>query len=120
MKKQFALSVVSPLMARWGRYPKVNGRRLEGSILVSNETDNDFDLTVIMLAVNEVGRATAIGYQHFSLKKGTDDMEIPFGENLASGAYQLNVDVVAEMPDSKTIHRVRLVPEQKFQIQQGP
>jgi len=120
LSKQFALSVVSPLMARWGKYPTVNGQRLEGSILVSNETEDDFDLTAIMLAVNDIGRATAIGYQHFSLKKDTDEMEIPFGENLPPGSYQLNVDVVAEIAQTKTIHRVRLVPEQKFQIQQGP
>ncbi|HZP63150.1 MAG TPA: putative Ig domain-containing protein [Terriglobales bacterium] len=118
--QQFSVSVVSPLMARWGKYPKVNGQRLEGSILVSNETDHDFDLTMIALAVNETGRATAIGYQHFPLQKNTEDMEIPFGENLAAGAYQLNVDVVSEYPAAHSIHRVRLVPKERFQIQQGP
>jgi hypothetical protein len=34
------------------------------------------------LAVNDIGRATAIGYQHFGLKHETIDFEIPFGENL--------------------------------------
>jgi hypothetical protein len=67
--QQLALTVVAPLMAQWGRYPKVTGQRLEGSITVSNQTGQDFDLTVIMMAVNEIGRATAIGYQRFTLKK---------------------------------------------------
>ena len=49
------LTVVAPLMLQWGRYPKVTGRRLEGSIIVSNQTGQDFDLTVIVMAVNETG-----------------------------------------------------------------
>lgn len=118
--QQLSLTVVSPLMAQWGRYPRVNGQRLEGSILVSNQTDRDFDLTVIVLAVNEIGRATAIGYQHFPLKKNTDEMEIPFGDNLPPGSYQLNVDVVAEVAATNSIYRVRLAPKEKFEIRQGP
>jgi len=117
---QFSLSVVAPLAAQWGRYPKINGQRLEGSILVSNQTDRDFDLTMIVLAVNQFGRATAIGYQHFTLKKSTDAMEIPFGDNLPPGTYQLNVDCVAEVPTSNSIYRARLVPKERFQVQQGP
>jgi len=118
--QQLSLTVVSPLMAQWGRYPKVNGQRLEGSILVSNQTDRDFDLTVIVLAVNTIGRATAIGYQHFPLKKNTDEMEIPFGDNLTPGSYELNVDAVAEAAATNSIYRVRLAPKERFQVQQGP
>jgi hypothetical protein len=118
--QQFLLSVVSPLMAQWGSYPRINGQRLEGSILVSNQTDRDFDLTVIVLAVNLVGRATAIGYQHFLLKKDTEEMEIPFGDNLPPGSYELNVDAVAEAAASNSIYRARLVPKERFQMQQGP
>jgi hypothetical protein len=117
--QQLSLTVISPLMAQWGRYPKVNGQRLEGSILVSNEMDRDFDLTVIVLAVNEIGRATAIGYQHFSLKKNTDQ-EIPFGDNLPRGSYELDADAVAEVAATNSIYRVHLVPKERFQIQQGP
>jgi hypothetical protein len=118
--QQLSLTVVSPLMAQWGSYPKVNGQRLEGSILVSNQTDRDFDLTVIVVAVNAIGRATAIGYQHFPLKKNTDGTEIPFGDNLPSGSYELNVDAVAEVAATNSIYRVRLVPKERFQIQEGP
>jgi hypothetical protein len=120
IKHSFLLTAASPLMAQWGHYPRVNGRRLEGSILVSNETERDFDLTVIVLAVNEIGRATAIGYQRFTLKKDTEGMEIPFGDNLSSGSYQLNVDAVAEVPESRSIYRTRLVPKERFLILQGP
>jgi Putative Ig domain len=118
--RQLSLSVTSPLWARWGRYPKINGQRLEGSIWVSNQTDRDFDLTMIVLAVNEIGRATAIGYQHFPLKKNSDEVELPFGDNLSRGSYQLNVDVVAEVAATDSIYRVRLVPKERFQMEQGP
>jgi Putative Ig domain len=118
--QQLVLTVVAPLLAQWGRYPKVTGRRLEGSIIVSNQTEQAFDLTVIMMAVNEIGRATAIGYQRIALKKGTTSLEIPFGENLPQGSYELNVDAVAEVAATNSIYRARLVPKERFQLQEGP
>lgn len=118
--QQLVLTVVAPLLAQWGRYPKVKGQRLEGSILVSNQTEQDFDLTVIMMAVNETGRATAIGYQRFTLKKDDTGKEIPFGENLPQGSYELNVDAVAEVAATNSIYRARLVPKERFEILQEP
>ena len=119
--QQLVLTVVAPLLAQWGRYPKVTGQRLEGSIIVSNQTEQDFDLTAaIVMAVNEIGRATAIGYQRVNLKKGTADLEIPFGENLPFGSYELDADAVAEVAATNSIYRARLVPKEGFQIQQGP
>jgi hypothetical protein len=118
--QQLVLTVVAPLLAQWGRYPAVTGQRLEGSILVSNQTEQEFDLTVIAMAVNEIGRATAIGYQRIPLKKGTSSLEIPFGENLPYGSYELDVDAVAEVAATNSIYRARLVPKEKFQVQEGP
>jgi hypothetical protein len=120
IKHPLVLVVAAPLLAQWGKYPKVNGQRLEGSILVSNQTEQDFDLTAIIMAVAENGRATAIGYQRVPVKKGTTELEIPFGENLPSGSYQLNADVVAEVAATNSIYRARLVPKELMQIQQGP
>ena len=118
--QQLVLTVVAPLLAQWGRNPTVTGQRLEGSILVSNQTEQEFDLTVIAMAVNEIGRATAIGYQRIPLKKGTSSLEIPFGENLPYGSYELDVDAVAEVAATNSIYRARLVPKEKFQVQEGP
>ena len=118
--QQLILTVVAPLLMQWGRYPKVTGQRLEGSVIVSDQTEQDFDLTVIMMAVNEIGRATAIGYQRLTLKKNTSSLEIPFGENLPQGSYELNVDAVAEVAATNSIYRARLVPKERFQVQEGP
>src|ERR1700680_483247 len=118
--QQLILTVVAPLLMQWGRYPKVTGQRLEGSVIVSDQTEQDFDLTVIMMAVNEIGRATAIGYQRLTLKKNTSSLEIPFGENLPQGSYELNVDAVAEVAATNSIYRARLVPKERIEVQEGP
>jgi hypothetical protein len=115
LRQKLVLTVVAPLLLQWGKYPAVNGKRIEGSVLVSNQTDGDFDLTVIVVAVDDNGRATALGYQHFPLKTNTSQMEIPFGENLPPGSYQVNLDGVGESPPA-TIYRARLVPKERFAI----
>lgn len=118
ISQHFTLLVMTPLIVRWSRPPKVSGQRVEGAIKVSNQTGEDFDLTMVALAVNENGRATAIGYQHFPLKQNTIDFEIPFGENLPYGAYSVNIDVVAEVAASNSIFRGRLVT--RVRVLQGP
>ncbi|HYM06368.1 MAG TPA: Ig domain-containing protein [Terriglobales bacterium] len=119
-KKGFVLEVVAPLVVEWSRKPTITGHRLEAAIRVSNQTGNDFDFTFIALAVNENGRATAVGYQHFTLKRDTDEFEIPFAENLPQGSYDLNVDTVGEVESTNTIVRARLAPTGKLQVVQGP
>jgi len=118
--QRLSWQVLAPLLAQWSSYPKINGQRVDGAIKVSNQTGEDFDLTIIVLAVNEIGRATAIGYQHLTLSANTLDMEIPFGENLPPGSYEVNVDVVAEVPASNSILRTRLVTKERLQVVQGP
>ena len=118
--QDIVLRVLAPLLVQWESPAKVNGQRIEGSIKVSNQTERDYDLTAIILAVNEIGRATAIGYQHFALKQNTIELEIPFGENLPTGAYQVTVDVVAEIAATNAIYRARLVTPGKLQIVQAP
>ncbi len=119
-KHEFSLEVVAPLLIEWSKKPKITGRRLEGSIKVSNQTGQDFDLTFVALAVDPTGRATAVGYQHFTLKNNTDDFEIPFGENLPFGAYELHADAIAEVAETNTIYRARLTTGEKLQVLLGP
>lgn len=115
-----SLQVVAPMLLDWNPPAKLNGQRIEGGLKVSNQTGDDFDLTVIVLAVAEDGRATAIGYQRFTLKQQTIDFPIPFGENLPWGAYRVNVDAVAEVAATNTIYRARLVSNGRLKIIQGP
>lgn len=112
LRKKFTLILEAPLTVEWSHKAAVDGQRIDGSIKVSNHTGRDFDLTVVVLAVNDIGRATAIGYQRFPLKKNTRDMEVPFGDSLSTGNYAVNVDAVAEEPVSNRIFRARLVTKQ--------
>lgn len=113
------LRTETPLTASWENNAQVSGNRIDGSVKVSNTTGRDFDLTFVVLAVNDIGRATAIGYQHFSLKPNTRNMKLPFGDTLSSGNYVVHVDVVGEEPQSRMIFRTRLVT-QKLAIAAGP
>ena len=107
--QELTLHVVAPLFVEWSHPPAIVGSRIEGSLKVSNNTDRDFDLTVIVLAINEMNRATAIGYQHMTLKKNAAGLEILFGESLPRGNYTVNVDAVGEVPAVNAIFRARLV-----------
>jgi hypothetical protein len=119
-QQELTLEVVAPLVVKWSKKPVVTGRRLEAAIKVSNQTGQDFDFTLIALAVDQNGRATAVGYQHFPLLKNTDQLEIPFGENLARGLYELHVDAVGEVEATNTIYRGRLSTGERLQVLQGP
>jgi len=108
------------MLMEWKKYARVSGNRVEGSVVVSNSTEDDFDFTFIVLAVAEDGRATAIGYQRFDLKSGVDSLELPFGETLPRGAYVVHVDAVAEVPPKDAIYRARLQTKEKLPVIVGP
>lgn len=118
--KDFVIRVRSALSLQWKSPAHVNGNRIEGSVEVSNDTRDDIDLTFVVLAVAGNGRATAIGYQHFPLKTGTHEMELPFGETLPPGGYVVHVDVVGEVARKNLIYRERLQTPQALQVTVGP
>lgn len=120
VQREYVLKVIAALSMTWKTVAHVAGNRIEGSVQVSNTTGDDFDFTFIALAVNENGRATAIGYQRFPLKKGTSDFEIPFGDTLPHGAYVTHVDGVAEVAEKNQIHRARLQTPGPLQVAVGP
>jgi putative Ig domain-containing protein len=118
--RAYVLRVSPPMVMEWKRYAHVTGNRIDGSIVISNNTEDDFDFTFVVLAVAENGRAVAIGYQHFPLKNGVDSLEIPFGETLSRGNYVVHVDAVGELAAKDQIYRTRLQTKEKLQIQVGP
>jgi len=124
VRKDFSLTVRSGLTLNWKSIAHVNGNRIEGTAEVSNNTDEDIDLTFVVLAVAENGRATAIGYQHFPLQRGTTDMELPFGDTLPRGGYVVHVDAVGEVDVHNRIHnriyRERLQTPGPLSVTIGP
>ncbi len=118
--KEFTAVVSAPLLLEWLQPPKVHDNRIDGSVQVSNSSKENFDLTVIIVAVADNGRATAIGYERFPLKAGANSVEIPFGNTLPHGGYVIHADAIAEIPARGAILRQRLQTPHALQIAQGP
>jgi hypothetical protein len=107
VRREFKLKVIAPLLIEWSQYPRVESDQIKGSVKVSNGTKDRFDLTVIIVAVNEYGKAFALGYRRFDLTPETSDVEIPFGSSLPRGAYVVHADAIAEVPEKHAIFRNR-------------
>ena len=117
---EFLIRVVMPLRLEWSRYPTVLDNRIDGAVKVSNGSGEDFDFTLIAVAVNEIGKAFALGYQHFDLRTNTSGLEIPFGSQLPQGSYVVHVDAVGEVPSRSAIYRQRLHTLSPLAITVGP
>jgi hypothetical protein len=120
VQKGFVLHVTSALSLNWKDGAHVNGNRIEGSAQVLNTTRDNIDLTFYVLAVAQNGRATAIGYQHFLLHRGTVAVELPFGETLPYGRYKVHVDAVGEVAPKKLIYREYLETPAPLEVTVGP
>jgi hypothetical protein len=120
INKEFRGVVAASLLIEWLQPPKVRDNRIDGVVQLSNGSTDNFDLTVIIVAVAENGRATAIGYEHFPLKAGAISVQIPFGNTLPHGAYVIHADAIAEIPARKAILRQRLQTPHPLQVTQGP
>ena len=116
--KEFVIGVVTPLVLEWSTRPSVQGNEISGSVKVSNGTTDDFDLTVIVVGVNEIGKAFALGYEHFDLASGTTNFEIPFASTVPQGGYVVHVDAVAEVESRNAIYRRRLQTPAPLRVNQ--
>jgi Putative Ig domain len=106
--REFVLNVVSALVVEWKKAPVVTATGIEGSVKLVNQTADDFDLTMIVVAVNEVGKAFVLGYQYFNFAAGDTMPEITFGAALPQGDYIVHADVISEVPSKNAIYRARL------------
>ncbi len=106
--KDLKLRSVGALAVAWKAYPRVTEDQINGSLTVSNGTKDPFNLTVIVVAVNEFGKAFALGYQKFDLLPDNKDVEIKFGSSLPRGNYIVHADAIAEVAAKKSIYRDRL------------
>lgn len=104
-ERVFTERVYGPLIADWVEPPAARNSGIYGSLRVVNSTDDDVDLTVIVVAVNEYGKAFTLGYRHFVLERDAESQEIPFGFSLPRGTYLVRVDAVGEIPRTNTIQR---------------
>lgn len=112
--KPAAHEPTAALLEEWVAAPQLSGNDLKGSVLLTNQSDDDFDQTVIIEAVNEYGKAFALGYQHFTLLHRSRSVPIHFDTTLPPGRYTVRADAVAEVPSRHAIHRAHLVAPKPF------
>ncbi len=103
----FVIKVDDYLTVNWKQPPTLKENVLSGTVEVSNGSRDTYDQTVIIVAVNEFGKATALGYQHFNLAPQKKQV-IPYSSLLPNGHYIVHVDAVAEIPSRNLIRRARL------------
>jgi len=116
IQREFKLVVTAALSIEWKQPPAVHGQRIDGSVVVSNLTSQNFTLTVIIMAVNQIGRATTLGYQKFTLHSGAEQV-IPFGASPGPASYVVHADAVAEVPSANAIYRARKQTADRLVIQ---
>ena len=112
------LTLVASLEVKWKTMPQVRDGGISGSIIVTNNTGRTLNLTVIVLAVNEINKAFALGYQHFDCKPNADTPIIPFSSSLPFGSYLVHVDAVAEDAPRNHIYRSRLQTPNRLTLTQ--
>jgi len=57
-------------------------------------------MTVIIVAVNEIGKAFALGYQHFNIARNVEQV-VPFSTTVPNGRYIVHADAIAALPNKK-------------------
>jgi len=117
-QRDFTIVVVAGVSLDWKEAPKVQGAAILGSAVVINETGHPLDLTVVVVAVNAAGRATALGYQHFTLAGQTSSPEIPFSSSPGLGTYYVRADAAAHRPSGHRIYRASKQSENNLQVTQ--
>jgi len=106
-KREITVRVIEGLAIKWNDPPIANGKSITGSAIVTNQTALDMVVTFVVVAVNEIGRATALGYQHFPLAAQATSPVIPFSASPGLGTYYIRADVVAHRPGKHHIYRVK-------------
>jgi len=115
--RELSLPAATALSLEWSAYPQVDGDQIFGAVKVANNTrDELFDQTVVILAVNEIGKAFALGYQRFTLNPESEKVEIPFGSSLPRGIYLVHADAIAEVEEKNRIYRDRLQTPQPLVV----
>lgn len=106
--REYVLRVLAPLTLQWKLSPQVEGDKgIRGSVVITNGTGDAFDMTFIAVAVNGIGKAWALGYQHFTLPPASSSPPLEFSSTLPAGQYVVHVDAVAEVPSRNAIYRAR-------------
>jgi hypothetical protein len=94
--QDFTLEVKDFLVVLFERGPSLSSNDLAGIVKLKNQSNDNYDLTVIVVAINQIGKAFALGYQHFPFA-AQSEQSIPFSSTLPNGTYIVHVDAIAKV-----------------------
>lgn len=97
-----------PLLLAWNPPPRNQEQGITGALWLANRGTEELDTTLIVVAVNDQGRAVVLGYQRLRFAGNTRVAEIPFRAGLARGKYTVHADAVGEAPEVRRIYRAHL------------
>lgn len=101
------ITAAPALQMAWRRRPVLENDGIYGEVKVGNPSKDAYDLTFIIVAVNQIGKAFALGYQRFTLEP-REEQAIPFGSTLPLGSYIVHADAVGEVAATNVIRRAQL------------
>lgn len=107
-RRECTLKVVRPLAVAWKRPPEVQGRSISGSAEVANASETPADVTVIIVAVNQYGKAFVLGYRRGVMEAEAAPETVEFGTTLPAGTYSVRLDAIAEVAPRQEIWRAAL------------
>jgi len=107
LTKLLVASANAPLTVRWTVRPHVTASHLSGAVRVINGSKDTVDMTVIVMAVNEYGKAFALRYEQMKLPPGIETPDLSFDVYMPLGQYTAHADAVGEVPARKAIYRDR-------------
>jgi hypothetical protein len=105
VQHDYTIRVIEGLSIDWKETPAVHGNSISGSAIVTNQTGQNMVLTLVVVAVNQIGRATALGYQHFTVNAGAKSPVIPFNASPGEGTYYVRADAAAHQNGHRHVFR---------------
>jgi hypothetical protein len=107
---EFALRILPALAIQW-KAPQVEGTTISGRLTVMNYTAASLQATVIVVAVNESGKAFVLGYEQLTVAARSQGGPVLFASALPFGSYVVHADTIADIPSTQLIYRARLQSE---------
>lgn len=98
----------APIKVEWVGNPTVAQSNIVGAVRATNGSKDAVETTVIVVAVNEVGKAFALRYEKLNLAPGSESPDLKFDVFVPTGSYTLHVDAVGEVAAKNVIYRDRL------------
>jgi hypothetical protein len=116
-EREFTVRVPPPIEVKWKDLPAVREGGIHGSVTLTNGLMQEYEVTLIIVAVNEVGKAFALGYRHHGLRPQGSGEDVEFGGTiLPRGRYIVHVDAIGEDLAGKKIYRARLQAQDPLSV----